>query len=150
MLTEKGLLPRAVDPDEEAVDVTNVGVSLDVALALRACEGMDDWYVIERAEHDGRMWLEPHEYGAALMTSARLGDADVEGPAADMRAIATAIETRAMFHGTRCRVVVDVAAQRAMFDSPRNSSRAAWVPLARADVLAAEIRVRLAHGPVLT
>ena len=31
------------------------------------------------AEHDGRTWWEPTEYGSRFMTSARISDADVEG-----------------------------------------------------------------------
>ncbi len=55
----------------------------------------DDWYLIERAEHDGRVWLEPMGPGAmALCCSSRISDADVEGSREEMLAIAQAIEER--------------------------------------------------------
>lgn len=63
-------------------------------LTILKFDGLDDWYFIERAEHDGRRWDEPTKWGTRLMKSSRLSDADVEGTAADMRGIASAIEAR--------------------------------------------------------
>ncbi len=32
---------------------------VEVPLTLRKSEGMEDWYLIERAEHDGRQEMRP-------------------------------------------------------------------------------------------
>ncbi len=98
-----------------------------------------DWFLIERAEHDGREWFEPQEYGHSFMTSARISNADVEGTFSEMLAIADAIERRTEFCAKRCAVAV-VCGEWADFWSPRNSLRSGRVPLAVADALAAEIR----------
>ena len=113
-------------------------IKIDVALTLRKSENLDDWFVIERKEHDGRMWLEPIEFGRALRCSARISDADVEGDAKEMQLIAEAIETRCSFLARRCAVRIE--GDCAYFWSPRNSLRKAAVPLAVADALASEIR----------
>lgn len=108
-------------------------------LTIRHCDWMGDWYVIERAEHDGREWTEqtgPNSY--ALRTSARFSDADVEGDASEMLAIADAIERRDGVHFKRCSVNVDH--DRVFFSSPRNSTYDGECSLAEADDLAAEIR----------
>lgn len=112
------------------------------ALTLRKYDGFDDWYVIDRANHDGRSWMEPREYGAAFMCSWRISDADVEGPASEMRRIAEAIETRGGFNAKRC--AVRVCGDLVEFWSPRNSMRRGVVTLANADELAAQIRATLA------
>jgi hypothetical protein len=110
------------------------------AIVARKSEHMDDWYVIEWAEHDGREWLEndPDGYGSSFMTSARISDADVEGTASEMLAIADAIEKRDSFSAKRC--MVAVRGVDAIFMSPRNSLHAGVVSLAVADALAAQIR----------
>jgi hypothetical protein len=113
---------------------------------MRKCEHMGDWYIIERAEADGehREWMEPTEYGARFMHSARLSDADVEGPAAEMLDIAAAIGARRDEHHKRCAVAF--RGGMAHFFSPRNSSEGPEpVTLADADALAEEIRATL--GP---
>jgi hypothetical protein len=95
---------------------------------------MEDWWLIERAEHDGREWIAD----GALMLSSRITNADIEGTGEEMLAIAKAIEDRSRFSALRCSVtVVD---GRAELMSPRNSMYAASVTLAVADALAAEIR----------
>lgn len=109
-------------------------------LTIRKSEWLDDWYVIERAEHDGRKWLEPIEgvtNGRAFMHSGRISDADVEGTRAEMLDIARAIKERGYCYHKRCAIQVD--GYRAWFWSPRNSQRRAEVPLHRADALAALI-----------
>lgn len=106
-------------------------------LTLR--QSSEDWYVIERAEHDGRIWFErvgPNSM--ALRSSARISDADVEGTAADMRDIARAIEARGVVEFRRC--AVDASLDPVRLWSPRNSTKSGEVPLADADALAAEIR----------
>ena len=110
---------------------------IDGALALVQGDGRD-WFMIERAEHDGREWSEPRDYGSAFMTSARISDADIEGTFDEMLGIAAAIERRHAFNARRCAVVVD--GDFAAFWSPRNSRHMARVPLAVADALAVQIR----------
>lgn len=119
-------------------------------LTITKSEGMGDWYLIERAEHDGRTWLEPMNLGGgsscmAFMTAARFSDADVEGSAEEMRDIATAIENRSTESHKRCGV--DATGDPVKFRSPRNSQRDGECTLAEADELAALIRSMLPNGP---
>ncbi|MFM9635017.1 hypothetical protein ACKI10_47055, partial [Streptomyces galilaeus] len=79
------------------------------------------WWLIERAEHDGRSWLELGPLGCTLRVSARFSDADVEGTGAEMRAIAQAILERRGAHAKRCAVYFEDG--KAHFRSPRNSTR---------------------------
>ena len=113
-----------------------------VPLTLRGDDG-HDWYVIERRDHDGRRWMEREGPSVvALHTSARFSqNADVEGNASEMLAIADAIETRGEFSAKRCAVWFD--GDRALFESPRNSETPGVVTVADADELAAQIRARL-------
>ncbi len=113
---------------------------VDVALALiHNGDSAWDWYCIERAVHDGREWLE-HDgpNSSEFMRSARISDADVEGPLAEMLGIADAIEKRTSFHARRCAVVT--GEDWVEFWSPRNSRYRARVPLAVADAFAIEVR----------
>ena len=120
-----------------------------VPLTLRKSDMIDDWYLIERRNHDGRTWSEQTEYGTSYQTSARISDADVEGCAHAMLGIATAIEERSTFRAKRCAVWFE--GDRACFSSPRNSQRPGTVTLEDADNLAKEIREKLegvrSHGP---
>lgn len=110
-------------------------------LTLRKCEGMGDWYVIERDEAPGthREWMEPMEYGASFMSSARLSDADVEGTGREMLDIADAIDARRDESHKRC--AVEFRHDGVYFRSPRNSSRDPEpVTIDDADALAKLIR----------
>lgn len=113
-----------------------------IPLTLRKSDAFDDWYLIERRDHDGRRWEEPTPWGVALRKSARISDACVEGSAAEMLAIAAAIETRGRYFADRCAVWFDD--DRAFFESPRNSQEPGVATLADADDLAREIRAALA------
>lgn len=114
-----------------------------IPLTLRKSEFTDDWYLIERRDHDGRRWEERNDYGTEVCKSARFSrNADVEGDAAEMLAIAAAIETRGRFSAKRC--AVWFVGDRAFFESPRNSQEPGVVTLADADDLAREIRAALA------
>ena len=106
-------------------------------LTIRKSEGMDDWYVIERAEHDGRIWIAD----GALQCASRFSDADVEGTAAEMLAIADGIERRTETSFKRC--AVSFQTDGVHFDSPRNSQRDGVCSLEEADALAAKIRTAL-------
>lgn len=108
-------------------------------LTLRKSECLDDWYVIERSEHDGRTWFEQVEGGvSSVMKSARISDADVEGTAEEMLEIAAAIEQRGVKSFKRC--AVDARHPEVEFLSPRNSLKPGRASLADADELATEIR----------
>jgi hypothetical protein len=103
--------------------------------------GMENWYVIERAEHDGRVWLGSAEGMPGVMalhSSARISDADVEGTGEEMLEIADAILTHGEARSTRC--AVDARGDLVLFWSPRNSQKRAQVPLHDAVELAFEIR----------
>lgn len=116
-------------------------------LKLAKCGVMDDWYIIEKAKHE---WVEqivpvPGKPNSMyLHDSSRISDADVEGAAVEMLAIAEAIEQRGSYSAKRC--AVDVQGNRALFWSPRNSQREGVASLEEADELAAQIRARLAGG----
>lgn len=139
------LPPDLICPEEAALP-KGEPAWFDGALAVRRD---DETLLVERAEHDGRRWQERVPFGdgtfaAQLHCSARLvSDADVEGDAAEMLALACAIESRMAFKAKRCAVRVE--GDRAALWSPHNSSRACWVPLAVARMLAAEIRRELAR-----
>lgn len=107
-------------------------------LTMRKSVYLNDWYVIERAEHDGRTWPKPIDGGFALCMSSRFSDADVEGDADEMRGIAGAIESGGEYHAKRC--AVDATGDVAMFWSPRNSQKRGEVPMSDAVALAVEIR----------
>lgn len=108
-------------------------------LTLRKSEWLDDWYLIERAEHDGRTWLEKTgPSSSSVRCSSRFSDADVEGDSGEMMAIAKAIECRGRAGFKRC--AVDATGDPVLFRSPRNSERDGECSPAEADELAAEIR----------
>jgi len=112
-------------------------------LTIRKCDDIGDWYVIERAEHDGRKWTErTSPSSSALRCSARFSDADVEGTGDEMRAIATAIRARRGERFKRCAIRID--GDRAFFCSPRNSREDGECTLAEADELAALIEEQVA------
>lgn len=96
-------------------------------LTCRKSAHLDDWYVIERAEHDGKHWC-----------SSRFSDADVEGTGAEMLAIADAIERREYEAFKRCAVTFEGG--NAHFWSPRNSHRDGITSMKFALLLAEEIR----------
>lgn len=110
----------------------------DRKITLRRCD-LDDWFVIEWAEHDGQMWLEPLGPQAfALRSSARIGDADVEGTRSEMRRIAEAIEAGQSASAYRCAVQRRDDGNFHLW-SPRNSTEPAIITAAQARHLASEI-----------
>lgn len=112
---------------------------LDVALTVVA-GGMDDWWLIERAEHDGTSGLERIEGGGlALWCASRITNADVEGFGSEMLALADAIERGAGASFKRCAAITREDGRVAL-SSPRNSIYSAIVPRERALELAAKIR----------
>ena len=112
-------------------------------LRLVRCEGMDDWYSIERAEHDGREWVEQTEPNClSFMCSCRVSDADVEGTREEMLLIADAIRNRKHIGFKRC--AVGFEGEEVHLWSPRNSTRNGVVSPADADDLAEQIQEALA------
>lgn len=112
----------------------------DRELTIRKSDAMGDWYVIEWAEHDGREWMERSQRYpnvSNFMRSARVSDADVEGPGSEMRAAAQAIIERGEFSARR--LEVRVAGDSTFLSSPRNSSFEEEVPYTRALALAHKI-----------
>lgn len=104
-------------------------------ITLQKSDWLEDWYTIERAEHENCQWLAPiGGNGLQLMYSGRISDACVEGTAEEMRAIAEAIKARGSASFNRC--AVQVKGDVAYFCSPRNSTRDAEIPLADADEFA--------------
>jgi hypothetical protein len=92
-----------------------------VKLKLVKFDGLDDWYLIERAEHDGREWEEERGRGSVhCMRSCRIDPgADVEGTAEQMLCMARAIRARGEYHAKRCAVVI--VGNEARFCSRKNS-----------------------------
>ncbi len=114
----------------------------DREITLCKLEGLPDWYSIEWAEHENRVWTKPIPGGLALMYSGRICDADVEGTSHEMLAIADAIDNRLSVSFRRCEarnIQVGYA-----LSSPRNSRVAAAISYEQAAHLATEIRRVLA------
>lgn len=123
-------------------------------LTITKSDALDNWYLIERAEHDGREWNARTTWGSAFCKSSRIcGDAVgdtppgfsacVEGTAAEMLDIAEAIERRGEVSFTRCSV--DARSEPVLIGSPRNGNGVdAEVTRDEADELAAKIKALLA------
>ena len=117
-------------------------------LTIRKSDFMTDWYIIERAEHDGRVWLEKiDEHAMAVRMSSRFSDADVEGTRDEMIELAKAIENRSDVSFRRC--AVEMRGESVAFWSPRNSTHDGVVPYTDALELAALIREKLRDGQQL-
>jgi len=119
----------------------------DVVLVLAQTIPDSDWYCIERADLPRvEEWRPTSDGGEELYCSARISDADVEGPRVEMLALAKAIQARGRVEFKRC--AVDATADPVRFWSPRNSERPGEASLEAADRLAAEIVASLALPPV--
>lgn len=115
-------------------------------LVVRRCGHLDDWFLIQRAEHEGRQWIQPVEPGVSrFMCSSRISDADVEGSWDEMRVIVQAIQERSGVAFKRC--AVQVHGEDVWFWSPRNSRREAEVSLAAADAMAAQFLAEFPERP---
>lgn len=113
-------------------------------IKLKKCDGLDDWYTIVRAEHDGRAWSEQvggNSY--QWMMSERLTpDACIEGNSSEMVAIANAIKARGSESFKRCSVHFEDDGVH--FCSPRNSSVDAVISIEDADEFAFKV-LQLLH-----
>ncbi len=120
-------------------------------LTIRKWDVFPDFYVIERADCDGRDWdgtgvKRSRLCGAAVLLCANPApegySADIEGSARDMLDIATAIEGRREDGAKRCSV--DARQEPVLFGSPRNDNGVRGeATFAEADDLAAQIRAML-------
>jgi hypothetical protein len=110
-----------------------------VNLTLRE-SSLSGWYVIERVEP----YIAPEDRFniIASMNQSRISDADVEGTAEEMLAIADAIVSGGVASFRRCAVRMLPDGTVAFF-SPRNSQRDGVVSRDVAEALAVEIREKL-------
>jgi hypothetical protein len=97
------------------------------------------WYTIIRVEHDGKIWWEPTGPNSARrMASERLTpEADIEGSAVEMLAVAHAIKNREAVSFRRC--AVHFEDDGVHLCSPRNSEYDAVVTIEEANELADQI-----------
>ncbi len=107
------------------------------AVICMKSDSLDDWYVIEKKEHENKGWMEPTEYGAAFRWSGRISDADVEGTGEEMLAIAAAIKQRKSISFYRC--AAEVVTDGYNLSSPRNSQEPGFISFSEADALAESI-----------
>lgn len=109
---------------------------------------LDDWWLVEKAEHDGRTWIGPVSLGEGmgavmgLQRSARVADAEVEGTGAEMLALALAIEQGRGESFGRC--AVDPRGDGSWWiSSPRNSIMPGVISGEAALALADDIRAKV-------
>jgi len=107
-------------------------------IMMKKSEWLDDWYLIVKAEHDGREWIEKTGSNSShFMCSERISDACVEGDMHEMLTIARAIRVRQRSIFGRCAVAF--WSDGVHFWSPRNSSEDGVVSIEEADELADQI-----------
>lgn len=108
-------------------------------IVMEKSEWLCDWYLIVKAEHDGRVWKEktgPNSY--RMMCSERISNADIEGSEKEMLQIAEGILNRSNVMGLR-RCAVRFEPDGVHFWSPRNSRVDGVVSIEEADELAGQI-----------
>lgn len=120
-------------------------------LTIRKSDVLDDHYLIERAEHDGREWNDRRTFAwvtcSVFCASRRLCgiggfSADIEGSAQEMLDIAQAIRSRGAERFKSCSV--DARNEPVLFGSPRNDNgEHGETTLAEADDLADQIEAML-------
>lgn len=116
-------------------------MSINSKLICVKSDVLEDWYLIELAEHPRVQEFRalpsiPNAMG--FYCSSRISDSDIEGHGVEMLAIADAIEARGRAHFKRC--AVDARTSVVEFWSPRNSQRHGEASRACADDLAKDIR----------
>lgn len=118
-------------------------------LALKKCDTLENWYIIEKAEHSGASQLIMDGPSSGfLWCASRICDADIEGHRGEMLAIAEAIEQRKSVGFKRCAVDARDEDGEVRFWSPRNSRMHGVVFIDDAMELAAQIRHELGGTPV--
>lgn len=143
--TESVAGSRISSREEESLPFHVGGVPIGAKLILVACDTIDDWWIIERAEHDGQEWEEYSADGtsAATMRSAWIVDGDIEGYAAEMRDVALAIEQGGSVCFKRCQVTWTPSGY--LMGRPRGGSAPVLVTHDVARGLAEDIRSKV--GP---
>ena len=107
-------------------------------IVMKKSAWLDDWYLIVKAEHDGREWWErTGPNSSRFMCSERISDACVEGSEEEMLEIAQAIKLGERRNFKRCAVAF--LSDGVHFWSPRNSSEDGVVSVEEADELADQI-----------
>lgn len=117
-----------------------------IRMLIVKSDWMEDWWILEREEHDGREWFERVGPNAtALCMSSRIGNADVEGSAREWKEIAAAIRARGGTSSKRC--AAWCKPEGVYLSSPRNSIEPTLVDYASADLLAERIEQALSPAP---
>ena len=112
-------------------------------IVMKKSEWLDDWYLIVKAEHDGREWRErTGPNSSRFMCSERISDACVEGDAEEMVCIAEGVKARERRSFGRCAVAFHPDGVH--FWSPRNSGEDGVVTVEEADELADQILMHFA------
>lgn len=113
-------------------------------ITLVKSDWIEDWYTIEKSEHENRQWFA--KAGAntySMCDSARISDACIEGTGAEMLEIARGIKNRTRTEFKRCAVEfyfpISDEGPYVHFWSPKNSRQDGVVSLAEADELADQI-----------
>ena len=119
-------------------------MSEETKITLVKNDELDDWYTIEKSNHEHKVWFEELDGGLNFMHSGRISDACVEGNGKEMLAIADAIRSRKSVCFRRCAVRID--GDSAYFWSPRNSTREAKIPIENADEFARQCAEVLRKG----
>jgi hypothetical protein len=116
-------------------------------LILVPCEvtTFTDWWIVERAIHDGREWEEYSDDGMSAFScrSARIVDGDIEGPGYEMRAVAQAIEQDRSVRFKRCQVTWTASGY--LMSRPKGGSAPVLVSHDIARHLAADILRKIGH-----
>jgi hypothetical protein len=109
-------------------------------ITCKKSDDIDDWYTIEKAEHDNYYGLhEIAENCSSVYWSGRIADTDVEGSLYEMREVAEAIRDKRSISFKRIGIIFSKDEETVFFYSPRNSRMAAMINIDEANELAAEI-----------
>lgn len=107
-------------------------------ITIRKSEHLPDWYLIVRAEHDNKTWVETIGDTRYFMKSERLSpEACIEGTSEEMIDIANAIKSRNSESAKR--VAVSFEDDGVHLYSPKNSQHHGIVTIEEADDLADQI-----------
>lgn len=121
-------------------------VPFNEKLVIVPCEEISDWWIIERAEHDGQEWEKYSEDGTSAVTvcSARIVDGDIEGSSCEMQLVAQAIEQGSSMCFKRCQV--NWTATGYLMSRPRGGSAPVLVTHDVARRLAADIQSKIGRA----
>jgi len=128
-----------IEDEELPFGAINV-IEGDVVLVYYASSTLmaNGWCTIERAQHDGRRWIESTgQNSLAWRYSGRISDACVEGPTYEMLALAQALRDGRSFDARRCACCF--VHDGVLLWSPRNSQVQAKITREAAAKLSAQI-----------